>query len=851
VTDRPLEQARTALERAREEPGGALEAAHAVLEAAPDPEVAATAHFACGLAHRTLANGAESTDHLERAADLATGTPRLLGQILRSLAFNYAQAGQHELSNTTINKSIALLDGQEADLSRLQQAFLLMMRGEHREALPSLTAAVSGFDEQGADNYLELTLYNRALIYVAFGDYDAAIADLERAYAIGTRLEHHVSAADAALHLSQVLGWRDDVPGAMRWHARSVELRTAAGATSPVADAEHAFILIQARLMREAEEILRSAIPRLEKAGDNEAVLVSSRLLLVEVLVDKGDYAEALRHVELARADTPPDGRWRFDIAAADHRVRTASGEVSAGLLRSMRKTADEMTANGELYAAAVEQLRGVEVALKMGDTVAASSLLDAAKRYARSGPLWLQIQTWTAIAQVRLAIGNSRGAAAAVRAGMNRLDVYRSGIGATDLRMHAAAYGAKLARIGIGLAITSGSASRAFAWAERRRTRTATGTKDRDAEFENALADLRRAMAEVRRAEPADIGTAQRRVVAQEAMVRQIARERAGRAIETPTARLQAVQDELGDRTLVCFVEDGPILHAIVIDHNRSHLVALGDARHITGSIDHLRFAAERIARPSTSPESRLAAIDSAIDSTGMLRRHLIAPLGINPGRVVVIPSGVLHGVPWGMLFEIPVVVAPSATSWLDATRRTIAGTSPLVVSGPDLAHAGDEAAEIAGMLKATTATTVDETISRLAGSSLVHFACHAQPRTDSPLFSSLVLDDGELTLYDIERLPAVPATIVLAACSGAGSVLATGAEVLSIAGSFLSMGARSVIAPLFTVSDAATHTVMSSLHRSLSDGLDPAHALVAAAQSQDPSVQFTARSFVCVGAA
>ncbi len=850
MTRDQLEQARAALEMAREEPGAALVAAQALIDEESDREVAATAHFACGLAHRTLANGSESTDHLERATDLASESPILLGQILRSLAFNYAQAGQHELSNATIDKSIAILDGQEADLSRLQQAFLSIMRGEHHRALPALTAAVSGFAEQGADDYLELTLYNRALVFVAFGDYDAAIGDLERAYEIAMRLEHHVSAADAALHLSQVLGWRDDVPEAMRWHARSVELRTAAGAINPVADAEHAFVLIQARLMSEAEETLRGAIPRLVEAGDNEAILVASRLLLVEVLVDKGAYPDALHQVELARADTPADGRWRFDIAAADHRVRAASGETSVGLLQSMLRTADEMTANGEVHAAAVERLRGVEVALAQGRTATAADLVQEARRYTRSGPLWLQIQAWTAIAQMRLAAGDRRGAAAAVRAGMSRLDAYRGGIGATDLRMRATAYGTELARIGVGLAVTSGSASRAFTWSERLRARTGTAARERDPELETALADLRRAMAEARHVDPVDAATAQQRVAAEEARVRQLGRERAGEAVAVPRAGIDEVRDLLEEQNLVSFVEDGPLLYAIVVSADTTRLIALGDIGDVIGIVDHLRFAAERVARPSTSAQSRLAAIDSASESTRALHERLIAPLGIEPERLVVIPSGALHGVPWGMVLDIPVVVAPSAISWMKATRRAVAGTSRLVVSGPDLVHAGAEADEIAAMIEATRTTTVDATISHLAGSSLVHFACHARSRTDSPLFSSLVLDDGELTLYDIERLPAVPATIVLAACSGAGSVLATGAEVLSIAGSFLSMGARSVVAPLFTVSDEVTHTVMSSMHRSMGNGLDPAHALVAAAQCNDPTTRFTARSFVCVGA-
>ncbi|MGA9597615.1 MAG: hypothetical protein WBV06_15785, partial [Acidimicrobiia bacterium] len=182
MTRSVLERARAALAAARETPVGTLEAATPILDAASSTEVLATAHFACGLAHRTLANGAESTAHLERAAEHATAFPELLGQILRSLAFNYAQTGDHERGDRLIERSIDLLTGQEADLSRLQQAFLMMMRGEHQAALPVLSAAIAGFTENGADDYLELTLYNRALVYLAFGDYESSIADLHRAY---------------------------------------------------------------------------------------------------------------------------------------------------------------------------------------------------------------------------------------------------------------------------------------------------------------------------------------------------------------------------------------------------------------------------------------------------------------------------------------------------------------------------------------------------------------------------------------------------------------------------------------------------------------------------------------------
>jgi len=829
----------------------ALEDGQAVIDSTTDPETLATAHFACGMAHRTLANGAESTDHLERAAKLAPKASELLGQVLRSLAFNYARAGDHGLGDRTIARSIQLLSGQEADLSRLQKAFLLMMRGEHNKALPVLSSAVAGFTKQGADAYLELTLFNRATTFVAFGEYDAAVADLERAFEIGMRLDHRVSAADAALHLSQVLGWRDDVPGAMRWHTRSAELRSAAGASNPLADAEHAYVLVQARLMQEAESILERAIPRLAEAGDNEAVLVNSRLLLADVLLSRDEHSRALEQVELAASDTPADGRWRFDIAAARHRVRLRGGEASGGLLRSMIRTADDMAANGEQHSAAVARFRAVELALQLDKHDTAATLMAATQRYARSGPLWLQIQAWTAIAQMRLSEGNRRGAAAAVRAGMDRLDAYRSGIGATDLRMHAAGYGDKLAGIGIGLAIESGSAERLYRWSERLRTHRRPTRREGDSTLDTALADLRRAATEVRRADKDSVRSARRKVASLESRVRQISRERAGDTAGGSSTPLDRLQETVGDRALIEYVEDGPNHYAIVITSDRSRLVDLGDSTDIIDLVDHLRFSAERIARPSTSAESGRAALASAEASCQSLRHRLLDSLPITAGRLVVVPSGALHGVPWGMLAPGPVVTAPSATAWFRAMQRSAVETDRLVVYGPDLAHAAAEAAAIASLTGATITSSVAETIDRLARSSLVHFACHARPRADSPLFSSLILEDGELTLYDIEHLPAVPATIVLAACSGAGSVLATGSEVLSLAGSFLSMGARTVVAPLFSVSDEVTNQVMLGLHKSLAAGDDPATALLAAADSDDLRVRFTGRSFICVGAA
>ena len=708
MTEKFLDEARAALEAAREDPKSSLRHAAEIVQAATGDETMATAHFAIGMAQRTLANGTESTAHLEQAAEYSPSFPVLNGRILRSLAFNYAQAGQHDLADRTIDKSIALLSGDEQDLSRLQLAFMLIMRGDHQKALPVLTAAIEAFTAGGHNANLELTLYNRALIYSEMGDYDTAIVDLERAYETGMRLDHSVFAADAALHLSQVLGWRDDIPAAMRWHARSVALRTASGADNPVADTEHAFLLIQARLMREAEETLTNSLPRLVAAGSNEAIVVPGYLLLAEVLLARGAYAAATDHVAEAKAVSPTDGRYRFDIAAMAHKIRVAQGEQTTDLLDSILTTAAEMEANGELHAATVERIRAVAVALSLDDVLLATSLCEIAVGVAGNGPLWLQIQWWTAVAETRMAAGNSRGAAAAVRAGFNRLDEYRAGIGATDLRIHAADYGQRLAAIGLELAIRSGSPTRVFDWAERLKTTAldkppiaATNPKLRD-----ALSRMRRLSSDLRREGTDEL---RRQLIDQEKKVRSLARQAVGTSSRFRPASLARVQAHLGDRFMIEFVRVADRTYAVTATSQDASLVELGSSLRIDSLVDQLRFAAERIARPSTSDASRLAALASVTEVSSQIKTALLDPIGCWPAgwRLLLLPTAGLHGIPWGHVVDVPIEVAPSAATWLACRNSATPTAPPVLIAGPGLEHARAETAAVAAVVGAETAST------------------------------------------------------------------------------------------------------------------------------------------------
>ncbi len=420
------------------------------------------------------------------------------------------------------------------------------------------------------------------------------------------------------------------------------------------------------------------------------------------------------------------------------------------------------------------------------------------------------------------------------------------------DLRIRASHLGSQLAGIGIELALESGSVSRVFEWSERLRTAAMSIKREpaHDPEMDAALARLRRATTRLRTADPDGIDDLRQDAVNCERQVRQLARQARASRRRFATATLSDVQAQLSHRTHIEFVEAPGRIGAIVATETTARWVDLGKTPEARELLDHLRFAAERIARPSTSDASRTAALESVTQLVGHLRGQLVDPLAIDTARAVVIPSAVLNGVPWGLVFDIPVEVAPSATVWLASRTATPPPSNTVVVRGPDLEHASAEAEEIRNIAGGTVTSSVNETLAKLSGVGLAHFACHARPRLDSPMFSSLVLADGELTLYDIERLPRSPTTVVLAACDGGSAVMASGDEVLGLANAFLSLGARTVIAPLFTVSDEATASVMRSVHRSLAKGSDAAAALLDARRSPDPLLAFTAGSFICFGA-
>jgi len=335
--------------------------------------------------------------------------------------------------------------------------------------------------------------------------------------------------------------------------------------------------------------------------------------------------------------------------------------------------------------------------------------------------------------------------------------------------------------------------------------------------------------------------------------------------AASAPVSRAaltERVLSKLDGRCLVELAVDGGDLHAVVLRGDRVVHRRLGGLETVSKALDDLRFALKRLARPGGSAASRASARLVADDAVASLDRAVV-PDGLRtnpPDEVIIVPPAELFPVPWAMLPTFAhrlVTVAPAARLWLDRldVPRRVGGV--VIVGGTGLPGAAGESLRIArlyGDVVRFTAKTskVERVLGALDGAAIAHFVAHGSFRSDNPLFSSLQLADGGLTVYDLARVKRLPPVIVLSACNAGIVATRPGNETMGIVAGLLGAGVRTVIASTGLVPDTAlTARAMVGFHRRLLGGMSPAEALAEVqTKAMARSDGFAAGSFVCFGA-
>ena len=223
-------------------------------------------------------------------------------------------------------------------------------------------------------------------------------------------------------------------------------------------------------------------------------------------------------------------------------------------------------------------------------------------------------------------------------------------------------------------------------------------------------------------------------------------------------------------------------------------------------------------------------------------------SPLGLAADdELVIIPLPGLDGVPWAALHGGPVCVAPSATFWARTADRAsgqpvsgLAGRNVALVAGPGLPGAIEEVTSLARLYPAAHRitppdSTADAVAGALADADLAHLACHGALRADNPMFSSLVLSDGPMTVQELYARGLAPPRLILASCESGSQVGYAGNEVLGFVSALLARGTVAILASAAAVPDVPAVGLMTAVHSHLGDGRTLACALHQARQSQD----------------
>lgn len=226
-------------------------------------------------------------------------------------------------------------------------------------------------------------------------------------------------------------------------------------------------------------------------------------------------------------------------------------------------------------------------------------------------------------------------------------------------------------------------------------------------------------------------------------------------------------------------------------------------------------------------------------------LYKKLIEPLEsfLDNRDLTIIPVGALHYVPFHALFDgtsyqiekREIVYAPSATVW-----QFLASKPQQKLRNALLIGFADERIPLVGReiknLKLIFANSKSFTgkwatfsafTENAAKFDVLHLACHGQFRPENPLFSSLHLADGFVTVRDICLQKLNAEIVTLSACETGLSKIYAGDEILGLARGFLSAGAKSLVLSLWTVNDEAAADLMKGFYEELNTGKSASEAL------------------------
>ncbi|HKN55911.1 MAG TPA: tetratricopeptide repeat protein, partial [Amycolatopsis sp.] len=597
--------------------------------------------------------------------------------------------GTYALVETALGNStrgLALLDEADAlvPLSGIllqQRGLVLILIGRLDDALDSLDKAIPLLKQAGEPVVLARTLLNRAMLHQYAGRVRLALADLDQCEQIaGTQTDEPGMRrifAKAVHGRGQARVLTGDIPGALRDFdsASQVYGKQSAGML-PVLAVDKARALLAAGLPQEAAAELDGALeqfPRLrmnQEHAEAELTRALAALAAGETAVARSWAGRAERRFRRRGNET-----WAAVAQLTVLRADFAAGRRIARVAHEATSLASRLRQLGLRNDAEIAALLAARANIALGDVGAADAGIPARER--RAAPLENRLFRRLALAELGAAKGDRRVTFTHARAGLVQLQRHRSHFGSIDLQTGTTSLGKELAEAGLTAALAARRQGAVFHWLDRSHAQAFRCRPVRPPEHPetaDAVAELRYLALQIRSGELAGKPDPQaaRRCAELEREIRAKGWQVEGTDEHHPEATVDQVGDDLAETgsAMICFLAGRGTLCAQVIARGRVSLIELGPAEAMTEPIARLhsdldalcgrRLPARLDEVIRTSIRTQIAALDTI----------LLAPLADRLGDldVVVVPTGVLSALPWGLLPTLrgrPVTVTPSSSAW------------------------------------------------------------------------------------------------------------------------------------------------------------------------------------------
>jgi tetratricopeptide (TPR) repeat protein len=840
----------------------------------PDVEARVVARWALGRACYELGKLAVAVTHLRTAmaASRRAQLADLEAQVRMSLAVVLIEQGFTRKGLDQLRAAEGLVHGSLLGRVLSQRSFVQCHLGRFDKAVGDADRGLVLLRAAGDHLGHARLLLNRAVAHIGAGNLRAAELDLHACRDVAARIGQQLIVAAVDHNMGAVRARQGRLPECLSFYGAAREQYQVVGMPTrvmAVLEADTAEAMSLCGLHDDATDAAGRALQLAAESG-NKVQEADAHLGLARAELAGGDCAAASAHAVRATTLFRASKRVAGALAAQHVNVEAAAAaDTGDSDVVSVHHAAERLCVQLQHSSMTVEladarALAG-ELALRVGRVDVARAHWSEIVRLRASTTLTIRAAHLEAL--IARADGDAARARRSLRRGLRAIAKYQASFGATEIQVQIGAQATRFARMGLQMAMERRRPWEVLAWSERARgnaLRIPPTAPPADAHLSELLENLRRLHAVRREALSEDDGASPRSA----ADLR-----RAERAVLDRARAIEGVHDadgqvlkpsllvgQLRSAVLVSFIEHDSRYAAVVVYDKTARLIDIGPTPAIDAEITYLRSGLRRLfaLTPTASAGDAVAVAATRLDQL------LLTPLNLPKERFhIIVPTGALHGVAWGLLPSIrdPFVVSPSIACWERAETISTSnrdGGSVGIVVGPRL-EGGEREGKIIGSMYAGARivsgsdASVAATIEMLQRHDVIHLAAHGRFRADNPLFSTLEMADGPLMLLDMQSLRRVPAILMLPSCNGGVSRIYPGDELIGTTAALLGLGAANIVAPLCAVRDDITERLMTDVHAQLARGISTSEALAACRRDWshlEPVDRATAGVFASLGA-